>query len=159
MPSMKHGLVAGVAFLVACSVAERRPAAESDTRAAVQAAMDRYIGFLKAVSSDSVASMFTADGEMLQPGMASLRGREAIRGFLAPFDGRTQVDTARTVTEALELHGPTAYLWGSYHQVAHEAGSPPGSFNGRFVAKWQLEPNGEWRIARLFMQPGPNPSH
>lgn len=153
-----HGLLLG-ALLAACSAETRRPAGavpDAAARDAVQAAQDHYIALIKRVNSDSLASLYTTDGELLEPGMAALNGREAIRAFLAPFDGKTVVDTVYSRTEALEVHGTVGYLWGSYHQVARMPPQPAGTYDGRFVAKWQLEPDGHWRLARLLMQPGPS---
>lgn len=148
-----------LAILAACSAETRRPAvpaADDAARAAVQAAQDHYIAMLKRVNSDSVTMMYTEDGELLEPGMKALSGRAAIHAFLAPFDGKTVVDTVISRTDAIEVHGSTSYLWGSYHQVARMPPQPAGTYDGRFVAKWRLEPDGQWRLARLLMQPGPS---
>jgi uncharacterized protein (TIGR02246 family) len=126
-----------------------------EVRQALLAAMQRYTGFLKSVNSDSVAASFTADGELLEPGMAPLHGRSAIRAFLSPFDGKVTVDTAESVTDTIEAYGPIAYLWGSYHQVARMGEAAPSAFDGRFVAQWRLEADGKWRMSRLLMQPAP----
>lgn len=116
--------------------------------------MQHYLRSIQLVNSDSVAATYTADAEMLQAGSAPIRGREAIRAFLKPFDGRAIVDTVRGTTDALEVYDSTAYLWGGYHQVTRLDG-PAATYNGRFVIRWRLEPDGAWRIARILMQPAP----
>jgi uncharacterized protein (TIGR02246 family) len=132
-------------------------ASSTDRGAAVVAAMDHYAALVRAVNSDSVAAMFTQDAQLLEPGMAPLRGREAIRAFLAPFDGKVTVDTVENRTDLVEVYGDTAYLWGRYRQVARTGDQPPGEFDGRYVARWRLEADGRWRLARLLMQPAPKP--
>lgn len=152
------GAMCLVSMLAGCAGAGGAPPAPTpEPRAAdaVRAAMDHYVELTRRVASDSVAAMYTADGELLEPRMAPLRGREAIRRFLAPFDGRTTVDTAAVRTTALDVYGAVAYQWGAYHQVARLDGGPPGTFDGRFAAEWHREADGRWRLARLLMQPAP----
>ncbi|MBX6365217.1 MAG: DUF4440 domain-containing protein [Gemmatimonadetes bacterium] len=132
-----------------------RAAPEGSAAAEVSAAMGHYVALTRRVDSDSVAAMYTADGELLEPRMAPLRGREAIRRFLAPFDARTVVDTAAFRTTSLDVYGDVAYQWGTYHQVARLDGGPPGTFDGRFAAQWRRDTDGRWRLARLLMQVAP----
>ena len=117
--------------------------------------MDHYTTMLKHVASDSVAAMFTVDGEMLQANMAPIHGRAAIRAFLAPFDGHATVDSVSTSTTSLAVYGSAAYQWGTFHQVARMDGGAPGTFNGRYAAQWAKELDGQWRVVRLLMQPAP----
>ena len=150
----------GQAFLVILLlVPVAQPAAAQDAaRSAVLQAMAHYTRLIQLVNSDSVAAVYTADAELLEPGMAPLRGREAIRSFLAPFDGQAVVDTVESGTDQLEVYGPVAYQWGTYHQVARLRGQAPAAFYGRYVAQWRLEGDGAWRLARLLMQPAPAPT-
>ncbi len=145
-------LTIGVSVTIAVRAlpAQRTPSV-SDT--AVAAAMHNYTRVLKLVNADSSAALFTADAEMLQAGMAPIRGREAIRAFLKPFDGRAIVDSASSTIDTIESHGTTAYLWGSYHQRTR---IPPGAFadyDGRVVIEWRRDADHAWRIARILMQP------
>lgn len=131
------------------------PNADAAAMEAVAAAMDHYVALLRRVTSDSVAAMYTPDGELLEPGMAPLRGRSAIRAFLAPFDGHAVVDTALVSVEPAAVYGAIAYQWGAYHQVARLNGGPAVVFDGRFAAEWHRAGNGQWLLTRLLMQPAP----
>jgi ketosteroid isomerase-like protein len=122
---------------------------------AVRSSWDHYIAMIRLVNSDSVAAAYTADAILLEPDMAPLSGREAIRAFLAPFDGTAAVDSIESAVEVAEVYGETAYLWGSYFQRARLQGHPPSDFSGRLVAQMHLEQDGHWRIRRLLMQPAP----
>ena len=156
-PSIRAAVRAasGAAVLAAaCAPPGDAPARDAGRRPAVEAAMQHYVRLTRLVNSDSVAAMYTPDGEMLQARAAPIRGRDAIRAFLKPFDGHAIVDTATSTTEQVEVFDSTAYLWGSYHQVTRLDG-PPAAYNGRFVTRWRLEPDGNWRIARILMQPAP----
>ncbi len=132
------------------------PAATAENAgAAVEAAMRGYAAALKSGPPEAVAAWFTADGELLLPGMAPVHGREAIRAFLAPMASAVEVESVEVATDAVEVHGGSADLWGTYHQLAGEKGKPKEMHAGRFAALWHREPGGPWRLARLMMQPVP----
>jgi ketosteroid isomerase-like protein len=95
--------------------------------------MEHYTALIRVVASDSIAAMYADDGELLEAGMAPLRGPKEIRAFLAQFDGKVVVDSASTVSED----------------------QPPGKFSGRYVARWRRTPEGPWKLTRLLMQPAP----
>jgi len=95
--------------------------------------MEHYTALIKAVASDSIAAMYTEDGD----------------------DGKVVVDSASTVSDDVEVFGTTAYQWGSFSQVARVQDQPPGKFSGRYVARWRRTPEGQWKLTRLLMQPAP----
>lgn len=116
--------------------------------------MQHWIAMTKLVNADSAASVYTADAIMLQAGAEPITGREAIRAFLKPFDGRAVVDSISGHATQVDRYGDEAYLWGEYFQRTR---IPPGEampYHGRFVIKWRRERDGVWRIARILMQPG-----
>jgi len=117
--------------------------------------MEHYTALIRAVASDSIAVMYTEDGQLLEAGMAPLRGPTEIREFLAQFDGKVVVDSASTVSDDVEVFGTTAYQWGSFSQVARVQDQPPAKFGGRYVARWCRTPEGRWKLTRLLMQPAP----
>ncbi|HTG84049.1 MAG TPA: DUF4440 domain-containing protein, partial [Gemmatimonadales bacterium] len=138
----------------ACTVG-RTSSGDPAASRAVAAAMEHYTALIRAVASDSIAAMYTEDGELLEAGMAPLRGPKEIREFLAQFDGKVVVDSASTVSDDVEVFGTTAYQWGSFSQVARVQDQPPGKFSGRYVARWRRTPEGQWKLTRLLMQPAP----
>jgi uncharacterized protein (TIGR02246 family) len=118
------------------------------------AAAERHYGEAVRQPVDSLVNCFTQDGQMLQPGMAALRGRDAIRAFLEPLKGMAMVESASLNPEAVEVHGNTAYDWGTYAQRAIIGDKPAQDFLGRYVIEWRREADGLWRIARILVQPG-----
>ncbi len=131
------------------------PAADDSARREIEAAMQRYTALLKSGPVEALAGSYTADGELLEPGMAALHGREAIRSFLAPIFTAVDVESATTASEAVEVYGDAAYQWGTYRQRAAEHGKPAVDYHGRYVASWRREADGQWRIARFIVQPFP----
>jgi uncharacterized protein (TIGR02246 family) len=116
--------------------------------------MDHYAALLQLVNSDSVAAMYTEDGEMTGNSCAPhFSGREAIRRFLAPFDGHAHVDTAIVRTSSITVGGDTAHVAGSYHQMARLDSGKAGTFDGAIRVVWVRQPDGNWRIARFETDP------
>ena len=148
-----------LAALAGCATPQRPVPAPADAPAPsqIEAAMQRYTRFTRTGPPDSSAALFTGDGELLEPGMRPLRGPEAIRTFLAPLWHAVTVTKAVTTTDAIEVHGDVAYLWGTYDQVVAVQNQPPADYHGRLVAEWRREPDGAWRIRRLLVQPSPRP--
>ena len=127
--------------------------------AAVEQAMRGYAATLKDGTPEAVAACYTKDGELLLPGLAELKGPEAIRAFLAPMASAGEVESVAVTTDFVEVHGDSADLWGTYRQVAGEKGKPKQTYAGRYAALWHHEADGKWRLARLMMQPGSADTH
>jgi len=118
--------------------------------------MQQYTTLLRTGPVDAQVAMFTPDGELLEPGMAPLHGRDAIKAFLVPIVAKYEVQSAASMSDAVEVFGDTAYQWGTYAQQAGERGQPGADFTGRYVASWHHEADGHWRIARFLVQPFPS---
>ena len=147
-------VLAGLLAAVPAFAAE--PAAgDAASRKEVEAATQEYTRLLKTGPPEASAALFAADGELLEPGMAALRGPEAIKAFLAPLFTAFEVQSATTQIETIEIHGGAAYVWGTYSQQAGERGKPAAEYHGRIVIAWHKEGDGHWRITRLLVQPFP----
>lgn len=127
--------------------------------AAVEQAMRGYAASLKGGTPEQIAGWYAKDGELLLPGLADLKGPEAIRAFLAPMASAVEVESVAVTTDLVEVHGDSADLWGTYRQVAGEKGKPKQTYGGRYAALWHHEADGKWRLARLMMQPGSAEGH
>ena len=83
----RHRAAVALVFVSACTVGRTSSGDPAASRAVV-AAMEHYTALIRAVASDSIAAMYTEDGELLEAGMAPLRGPREIREFLArPISG------------------------------------------------------------------------
>jgi uncharacterized protein (TIGR02246 family) len=159
LPDTRHlsVLVALAGFISGCHLEPRPPARAEPPppHEAVARAMDRYASLVRNAPPESVVTMYTPDGELLEPGMDALRGREAILAFLKPLASAVTVESSTMATDTVSVHGTIAYQWGHYDQRAGEKGKPARDYSGRYVAEWHQDGDGTWRIARLLMQPGP----
>ena len=152
---MRYSLVLcpTIMWLSVPPIAKAEKPASASERHAVEQAMRDYAKNLRVGTSDEVAACYTADGELLLPGLDPLHGREAIRAFLAPLAAATEVESVDIESQLVEVHGKSASQWGKYHQVAGEKGKVKQQFRGRFAALWHREADGRWRLVRLMMQP------
>src|SRR3954454_6485402 len=123
----------------------RLPAQTPET--AVEQAMRGYAATLKDGTPEQIAAFYAKDGELLLPGLADLKGPEAIRAFLAPIASAVAVESVAVTTDLVQVHGDSADLWGTYRQVAGEKGKPKQTYGGRYAALWHREADGKWRLS------------
>ena len=153
----RFGSLVFLLWLGGCEPAARQPkvtTTDGEARRAIESAMARYTKFLKTGPVDSTTSLFAADGQLIEPGMATLDGPRAIADFLTPLAAQFSVDTAAMIAGEIEIYGDVAYQWGEYFQKAGPQGQEPKPYRGRYVASW-VKQGGGWKIRRLLMQPAP----
>jgi ketosteroid isomerase-like protein len=144
------------AFRLAALSACRSSASEDEAaRIAVETTFRRYVDFVGRMASDSIAALYTRDGELLGANMRTIRGPDSIRTFLSSFSN-VHVDTARMQTDHISIAGDEAVQWGTYSQAATIAGQGMVHVEGRFVAHWLRQPDRSWRLRRMLAQPTPS---
>ncbi len=133
--------------LVACTGPQPAPAIDAET--AIEATYQRYDEFIRHVNADSIASLYTPDGEMIGTGA---QGPAAIAAFLRGF-ANIKVEAQSHTTDAITVADSLAVHWGRYRQRAVIGTQPPISVSGRFVIEWHLAPDGRWLVRRLMTVP------
>jgi uncharacterized protein (TIGR02246 family) len=136
---------------LACQGNARQVAAR---RLEVESALARYADLVRHEANDSIAALYTPDGELLGTNMRTIRGRDSIRVFLSAF-ANVRVDSARLHSDAISVLGDEAVQWGTYAQTATVPGRGVVHVQGRFVAHWLRQPDGSWRLRRMLTQPTP----
>ena len=142
-------------MVAAACASVRSPAV--DERARVEAATQRYAALIRGAPVDSVLTAYTENGELEIPGVGALKGRKAIRDFLAPLAAAVSVSATEMQSDSLAVSGNVAQSSGRYRQVAGPKGGPAAEYRGAFHATWAREADGQWRISRLVMQPMKSP--
>jgi uncharacterized protein (TIGR02246 family) len=148
--------VAAAVSACASPASEGNVAADAAARAAIASTMQRYMVHARAVSADSVASFFTDNGTLFEPGIFPIVTRDSIRAFMASFPG-VRVDSATAVPDTIEVFGDAALLWGSYFEKLAFPGQPLSEQHGKFVIEWSRQPDGRWLIHRYYRVPLPSP--
>jgi len=139
-----------LAFCGGCASAQSRPV---DERARIESATQHYASALRGAPVDSVVAIYTEDGELTIPGVGTLRGRKAIRDFLAPLATAVTVASVEMQVDSVAVTGNSAIERGRYRQVAGPTGGPTQEYRGTFDATWTRGADTEWRLLRLVMQP------
>ncbi|MFN0056943.1 MAG: YybH family protein [Planctomycetota bacterium] len=140
----------------ACSQCGDRVAANAG-RAEIVSTLERYQVALRSVSAAAMAAFYTPTAMLLEPGIAPVYSRDAIRAFIASFPG-VRVDIATATPDEIQVFGDTAYLWGSYFERLAFPGQPVSEQHGKFVTEWSRQSDGTWLIARFLRVPVPDPS-
>lgn len=152
-----HAILAGLLLagpaLHAQSVCRQAPP-DRVARLQVDSALVHYDSLIRRTLGDSIAAMYTADGEMLGDNMAPVHGPAAIARLLSQFSG-FRVDTEQMRSEALAIADTEATQWGTWRQAATPPGQPMVHVQGRFVAQWIRGCDGNWRLRRLLTQSTP----
>src|SRR6478735_5734511 len=142
--------IGGVAVAAACS-SVRSPSPDESTR--VEAATQHYATLIRGAPVDSVVAAYAGNGELEIPGVGTLKGRKAIRDFLAPLTAAVSVSATEMQSDSIAVSGNVARSRGHYRQVAGPKGGRSAEYRGTFDATWTREADGQWRISRLVMQP------
>lgn len=136
------------------------PANDSIDRTRIQELEQKDIAASKKNDVDALVALWTDDGVLLQPGIAPIVGKEAIRKLLL----EQQKQSARVETISYEenwkevrITGAYAFEWG---QIGATLKLPDGkdvrqSVNAiRVLAK---QPDGSWRVVRVAITPANRP--
>jgi len=146
--------IGGVVVAAACA-SVRSPGVDESAR--VEAATQRYAALIGGAPVDSVLTAYTENGELEIPGVGALKGRKAIRAFLAPLAAAVSLSATEMQSDSIAVSGNVAQSSGRYRQVAGPKGGPAAEYRGAFHATWAREADGQWRISRLVMQPMKSP--
>jgi uncharacterized protein (TIGR02246 family) len=151
----RRGAVAATILLGVFAASARATPPFPETRAEIESASNSYARFLKAQDAEKLAALFTSDGELMNPGMDTLRGPEAIRKFLLTLKD-VKVEQAEMLPGTIDAGATQAMQWGTYTQrVVLPGRSEPLAVAGRYVADWRKQSDGRWLLRRMLTQPEP----
>lgn len=150
-----EGVVFDGLYIRRKTAAAGTPDSASDAEGQVKAAMRRYDQFVLAMNAESIAAMYTQDGELIDAGKTVARTPTSIRAFLASFDGAVRVEENVSIIESVSVTGATAIVTGTYQQKALLLSDKRSvRVQGKFEAEWSCHPDGQWLIRRMRTQPG-----
>lgn len=124
----RMAVVASVAMAMAAT-----SYAQVVTKKGVEDAMKKYNHFLETMQVDSIAGLFTENGDL--GNMA--RGRDSIARFLAKFSSY-KVLYQRTTTDSIKLGEREANQFGKYNQRTIIPPADTVTVSGFYVASWRL---------------------
>jgi ketosteroid isomerase-like protein len=119
--------------------------------AELAAIAERLDAALVAQDHTAAAECFAVDAVLGESGLADVRGREAIRRFLADADQRRAVTHHRMWRDDLVVAGDRAVEACRFDETKQRPGAASEQERGRAVIFWRREPDGAWRIERLVV--------
>ncbi len=141
---MKKIQVIIFAALLAGSIAWMIPHQKQE----IESAMNQYDRYLVSMNTDSIASLFTPDGDL--GGMA--QGRDSIRRFLLRFKDY-KVLSQKSSTETISISGDSATQKGMYWQITVVPPRDTVHVKGNFTASWKWLAHEGWKIKQMETQP------
>lgn len=112
---------------------------------------EEYREILIRGDAQALASTFTVDAILMEPGLDAFRGREAIERFAnAMFEQFTLTNVTNRTTE-LTVHDDTVFEFGTRVEVGGRFDEPPREYPGRYVAVWKRSQDATWRIHRMMV--------
>ena len=118
------------------------------TKDEVEQAMKQYDHLILKMDTDSIALLYTDDGDL--GNMA--HGRDSFRKFLAGFKNMKVLSQSST-TDTITINGDTSLQKGLYHQRVIVAEKDTVKVKGAYTATWLWKPQDGWHIKRMETKP------
>ena len=108
-----------------------------------------FVAAMKRADTDHLVNSFTADGMIMAPGEPKVQGREAIRAWFDNFN-ENFVTVDSVATDQVYIDGGDCivesgeFAW----KVRPKAGGESTETKSKWLAVWQRQPDGAWKLAR-----------
>lgn len=138
-----------LATLASCATNDVDSALQAaKAKTSIDSLWTRYAAASDQRDSAAFAELFTEDASLVFSTAPTVRGREAIGGFLATLYTGVDATGLRVVPEELKASGSLAVQSGTFEEQFIEVDSQKTKF-GRYVLFAERGPNEAWRIRRL----------
>jgi hypothetical protein len=118
------------------------------SNAGVTSAMKYYDHLILKLDADSIALLYTPDGNL----GSIATGRDSIRKFLSSFKNVRVLSQASTTT-SIKIIRDTAIQNGSYTQSDIVSGHDTVNVKGTYMARWQWIKKEGWHIKQMTTKP------
>ena len=96
--------------------------------------------------AEAWASWFDEDGAIIQPRVGEIRGRAAIRDFMAALDDPSVSLSWEPVRADIAASGELGWTTGSYVSSSVAPDGTPQRGEGRYVSIWRRQEDGSWKV-------------
>ena len=110
----------------------------------VEAAMQQYDHLIQKMDMDSIALLYTVDGDM----GTMAHGRDSIKKILSAF-ANYKVLSQSSVTTSIELKADSALQLGNYQQTVIVPAKDTVTVKGSYEATWLWDDKTGWHIKRM----------
>ena len=123
------------------------------THGAISDAWRRHISAAKRKDLEAVMEIYADDALYIVPGGQNVRGRAAIKEMEAQALAEADVLQAEHTIESLKVFGDIAYELGTITGPIRQREKDPVTVTFHFMAMWQRQSDGVWRIRYFVGQP------
>jgi ketosteroid isomerase-like protein len=130
-----------------------RPSASSP-ESTVRARIEEYDRYVLAMDAESIARMFTENGEMWSNGALIKRGPDAIQTYLQSLNGKFRVESQATTVDRVVVANERVTVFGTYHQTARMlSDGSVTTVTGDVQSIWVPCEESSWCIKRIETTP------
>lgn len=153
---MKKSRVAALAVMltaIACAAPKQVPAPQptaEEARAALDAWWTAYASAVKAGDAAALAAMHAPDVYLVEPGMPTMRGREAVATALSDLFKMVKYAEVNIHPELTEWVGERIFQAGSFDDRFAVQGKSQASY-GRYTGFFERDSTGAWRVLRVLV--------
>jgi ketosteroid isomerase-like protein len=151
----KSAAMLASALLLAGCVNQKAEKMKFD-KTVVEGRLQHYSAVMLAMDTAGIAAMYAPDGELVNPRVAPVKGREAIQKFLDSYSDYKVLQNEDVASSTL-IDGDTAEQIGTYHQKVRAPDGQLFETTGRIEIEWAHTGPGEWLIVQLETFPDPKP--
>lgn len=146
-------LLAALGALGALGCAAPQSSSAAPDAATVKAEVDSlwrtYEAAAMAGNVDAVVALYADSATVLESGMATMRGRESVRGIATELFKTIRIAESRIRPDMTDIDGDRVFQYGTYQDLVESAGQPTQRVYGRFSAVLDRQPAGGWRIRSI----------
>jgi hypothetical protein len=113
----------------------------------VDASMNQYNHYIQKMNLDSLALLFTPDGDLGN----IAHGRDSIKAFLSKFKD-FKVLSQKSITNSIKIGRDSAVQQGNYFQTTIIPKNDTVKVSGTFTATW-IHSNSGWHLKRMLTKP------
>lgn len=114
----------------------------------VQSAMNQYDHYIQTMDVDSIALLYTPDGDL----GTMAHGRDSIRKFLDKFKS-FKVLSQTSTTDSINSMRDSTIQKGIYHQTVIVPVNDTVTVKGEYTATWVWLPKKGWHLKRMETKP------
>ena len=112
----------------------------------ISAVRAKHVEAVNSTDVDRLLSGMTDDVVYLAPDLPPIRGKTAVRTFVAPIYERSAINISM-VAESLDVSGSRAVEWGHVHGTLAMDGGAAQPISLKYLFVYRLESDGSWRIS------------
>jgi uncharacterized protein (TIGR02246 family) len=127
----------------------------AEIRSTIDAANTKWLAAMVAGDVVGAIGNYADNAVVMMPMMPAWHGRTAIEAGMKEMMSAMKVNDAKTGTVDVMAGGDLAIETGRFTMTTTMKGATPATDTGKYLAVWQRQADGSWKIIRDISAPGP----